>query len=72
MVHHSIAVVITSFLTNFVETEFYEVRLYRILGNLGMEVAPDFARWHYTDGCLEGGRCSSYGVCTRGGLWGLS
>jgi hypothetical protein len=26
MVHHSIAVVITSFLTNFVITEFYEVR----------------------------------------------
>jgi hypothetical protein len=26
MVHHSIAVVITPFLTNFVVTEFYEVR----------------------------------------------
>jgi hypothetical protein len=49
-----------------------ELLLYRILGNLGTEVAPDFARWHHTDGRPEGAGCPSHGVCTRGGLWGLS
>jgi hypothetical protein len=53
-------------------TEFYEIRLYLILGNMGTEVEPDFARWHYTDGRPEGVGCSSHGVCTSGGLWGLS
>ncbi len=51
---------------------FSELRHNRILGNLGTEVALDFARGHHTDRRPEGVGCSSHGVCTRGGLWGLS
>jgi hypothetical protein len=44
-----------------------------VLGNSVAEVAPDFTRWHYTHGLLEGVvGCSSLVVRTRGGLWGLS
>jgi hypothetical protein len=57
---------------NFAFWGFCEVRLYLILGIMGTEVALDFARWHYTDGRLEGAGCPSHGVCTSGGLWGLS
>ena len=53
-------------------TVFSEVRLNGVLGNLGTEAALDFARWHHTDRRPEGVGCSSHGVCTRGGLWGLS